>query len=1674
MPGQAGTSPSSSRRNAAPVSRPRPRQDAPLLYDTTVRSSQDSRPVMVRVPLHTPSRGEAEGDDAADDSSHLLATQLRYRPLAVEEHASSSKMNTMRRVAEGGVGRGGAPLTSPAPRSPWRPPPEENSAPLVQRHNRTATPTQPAGLRRSSSALLVSPRPSPPPRGRRRMKDHGRDLSIATPQPFVEVDLQHSNSSGGGSGAECVAVGDVLLAVPPRCRVISPLQHLLIYDNDAQYQIEKAPEYHGAAAVHNRCVAVRLSGGRDTSLHPPTEWPQMPLAAPVAALRPVSDAGRMSPTSLQFSLPRDDEENDSSTMSTLASELQTSNRPRHLGSRASSTRYSVVKSLVRGNEGWSSSEEETAASTNTHDGCVTAQLTQHGSSASSRKAVPTSSGATIGSRRLRTSHTPHTASSEPLTSGSSRSRPLVPAKEEIMREFHELQLQKEALVLMEYEEKDRRGITDAYLDAMRVLLVEHTFRRSILFARDEGILASPPRRRSKKNASSETSATARMCNSQNAAPKNTRRSRAHNSAESNILSSTPERTPRAGGVSVDREKEKELSFSPTVGNVALSDPKQRQQQRLQGTFVKHSDIRSVGVGDPSKDVISSYKKVDKDVDTLQRVMHHLETRILRLFSDELRHRQHVVEVEGAGFHYLLRYHRIVDAALQPAAIYLHEGCQWQSILTEATNGLHRLQCVRLEMELEQELQSARIFAQRVEALVKEENSTRRNGLLRLETEERQQLSRLFHIGVAALLELQTCNRRRHERQVESQIEVLLLDEMKGRETIKIEDMQCRGVLYHRSEAERPVNSSRHTNSPAIVQGGKGTTSGDVVTEISAIVGGNDDCSYITDAEVHHPIHPQTGTTNTTTVSTLHSVNTRDAVHAAVGENSSIISGHRDRDSSSKIPLVEREFFEWNPTSNTVPSTTNNTTTGTTTAGVGARSSLHNSSVGDTGKLHTPSPLPRSVPFPAAATATTTTTTTTNTTTVTTVSSAVSSRLLDASLLQQCGRDQTLLVNSCIDASAEPLLIGVDMSAEIPDSGDSAPASKAVLSGRSQKSSHRNVGVMVDFHHFYDRQGASKNHTPPPNRHLIPCSLKSRQSCKERQWISSPHSSGNRRGDRQQSVSCGTQLTPPTKRPYRDEIIFDRAPQRSSARAVGHYDGDEENASLLENNMPSSATVSSSDSSSMSSSRRNRHRDWQHHPPYGTEGEAGSEVFDSVEEVEDVDDWSQTAAGEDHIEETNYEEEEEQVTDRPPDHLAPLGDTADSAAVATKRTVTASPEMAHRESVTIPDFSLSTMLEATAAGSVDGGDNVVRGKRQVTGAANLDLKARGTSSVSSCCHSVSDSTGLNTMYNNDNDKNENTLRGNSCRSLVEAEQTHSPQPSIGGESYHCPPPNYMRPTTSWRRQHEELEWGPRMCSSKSRGRSVTATQSVPHSMHRKLRHNEARVHCATRIPFEEGPGVWGDMELRRRPFGYDKLGDRAYEAGDGPQQFSPVTTTVCSTRRRQDAAWRFMAEGSVGTCTSASRRSASRHTAATEEENIADPETLASLRGILERRVSSPRASSATTNARAGASVSREICKMSPDRRPRPMTPSYVDAFYKLNHETAGRRRFLAALCHGPVLRDSPRSAAASTTPHRKHSQHSQRYCKCTSDLGTNLALSPGTSRRSCSRSSWSPQPKPWR
>ncbi|KAH9599210.1 hypothetical protein LSM04_009265 [Trypanosoma melophagium] len=187
----------------------------------------------------------------------------------------------------------------------------------------------------------------------------------------------------------------------------------------------------------------------------------------------------------------------------------------------------------------------------------------------------------------------------------------------------------------------------------------------------------------------------------------------------------------------------------------------------------------------------------------------------------------------------------------------------------------------------------------------------------------------------------------------------------------------------------------------------------------------------------------------------------------------------------------------------------------------------------------------------------------------------------------------------------------------------------------------------------------------------------------------------------------------------------------------------------------------------------------------------------------------------------------------------------------------------------------------------------------------------------------------------------------------------------------------------------------------------------------------------------------------------------------------------------------MSEGSI--TRGNSRRSLSRHSSPIRSESpIEDPMMLASLRGIIEEREVSPRrvtktAKTGSTGRGTGTGTIDATINVGPNEkffgiRKRSKTPSYVDTFFKQDPEMVGRRCFLAALQHGPVLRDSSRNGtpvstgmtAANTTPHRRHCLHHQRCSENTLGNATDMMLSPGTFRGSLSRSSWSPQPKPWR
>ncbi|RNF27009.1 uncharacterized protein Tco025E_00765 [Trypanosoma conorhini] len=1499
------------RRNSDSVAKTPTAPASVTLYNTAVRSSLNPRPVMLRVPLRTPSRHEARDGDADDDASFLHAAEPQTGRALTMDRSSGKK--TLR----SGDGREGASLNfdrtspslmSPAPLPLWPPASEASAAPVPAGCPARAPSSPPAAPRRSTSAVLVSPRPSPPSKGSVAAERPAGHVS-----PFAKVlpaaSKVRRRTGGKGGSAE---VRNFLQAVPPRPRITTPLQHLLVYNNEAQRQSE-------GSAVGNADLA--RQGSRTPSCSVAASASSLADEAQLRStftgggggdLRSQLDPCRTSTTSLQFSLPRD-EKSSSSTDSTLAAQIPFRNtRRRRQGGRMSPfSNRRVVFSLALENEDSSTSDEDIR---NGIGKATPRPALRPYSVPVCRTARATCDPAD----NARASPTLHTSTAEPVR----RPRSATPAKAEIMRAYHALQLQKETLVLMDYEEKERREITTAYVHATRGILVNHTFQRSLLLTREEETLPShsPPCKGASSSLESET-----------------KKRKALLKKEGNTTSTTTTTTKAAGSKRAASPQQSFIARTPGLRPVqstqhrcvAVADDKSARENLAPSSFQGSSHARQIerrdkGLTSTESAVgtrhivcpsISSgtestlLLEVSENMSQIPYAMRLVEGRLLRFFSAEPSARQCVVEEEAQAFHFLLRYHRLCENAFQPSVIYLQEACQWQSVLTEAKNDFYRLQEARLDWELQQSIEFARACAQNVAALVEAENHIRCMRIQESEDEEYRQLVRIFRSGLAALVELEMCNQRRQLREREEKMETVVVQEMREREEVWTAELRRRGTLYGRFEAESHIRASCLWDAPPPAHGSREGAAVDASIELSAIAGVHDDdhsCASHAEALSAAPLAGATSTAKTP--STIQSVNSIAAQLLALSAAEYDATREATWSRGAKqVVHAEREFFEWNPTSNTLPTTTNNTTTGTTTLVVGGDlHSGHNTSAGAQGKRQRPS-SPQLCGIPCTST---------------TACSGFSSQHDASTAAEAAGVGQTQRDETCGNAPAAVYDGGADASVEVLDvTADSSGMHVSVQSNPSCKALRRDVGVSVNLWTPDPSRGGGERHTAPRNRHIVPCSLRRHRPYDEQRDDATPLSQRHGSGGRPHMTSCGTQLTPPTRRPYRDDVIFELAPRKPSATATNREGSPAEAVAGLRKEF-SNGPVRTSSSSAAAPSRGKevlREKDPQE---YETGlGGGGAEDLERLEVLEGMEDWSQTPDEAEADASTGVAEA--LLDEGSPSLHTPSTAYSTTADLGTReeRSGALSAEHTRREGDTVPECSLSTMLDATAAVSVDPYE--VGAQRLRQNPATTAEEVTSLSSPSSYTRSMSQSTGFNKLSARNSHDGHCTHDGK----MPDAASYASPT-GVGGNVFretgkdavvfYYPPFNYMRPTMSWRRQHEGLEWPTKPFTSPARSRSVRSNRSGQAG--RQRRWKESTPAQVTRVPFEEGPGVWGDVELPRRPFGYDASGSRAYAVTNAVSHSMPVATTIASPRQRRDAACRFMADGSASRSPSHARGS----------------------------------------------------------------------------------------------------------------------------------------------------------
>ncbi|SCU67372.1 uncharacterized protein TEOVI_000771500 [Trypanosoma equiperdum] len=1336
-----------------------------------------------------------------------------------------------------------------------------------------------------------------------------------------------------------------------------------------------SPQRHIDTPLINRRASTpirRLSTPCDRRLVSPVDTPDFRERR--GRLNPQA---RMSPTLVvaSSSLPEDESSADSLVI------VPTYNRKKRrvCGGRSFPTLYNISSLLVQFDGVWASSDDEEETSRNIA-GSVALRRAAGRYRNSPSPITPVASGAVLARQRCRTG-------------------PLIEALQSVRNE-------KDMLMIMEKEQRDRRKITKAYVRLLREMLLWCAVKHATVLARG-GPGAQSCKLRSQAGAVGRA----------NSVPTRTSSSRRGERVRTcPIQRMSPLRTPREEIrpplLSCGAQLETDV---PVVGQGGRSrnDFSSHSQEKEKkgpsaGTYqsVSGAPAGSWGVFDspvqggrqgsfsrPSPDRLCS-TSMDRSYEIWE-----VKAQLRSVVSEELGKRILVIGAESAAFQFIVHYHRIELTAFQREPIYLQEACQRRSIVSEAKNQLRMISDRGSNMGILGHLNWVEEWAQRLLTLIESERYVRQIELYQAEGHEREEIQRVFSLGLKSLTEYRECEAKRRRCRLE--MKDIALCENLAREKLVAEEIQSRAAL-HLTYSAIPSSVVASGSDRRVGVPRRGAQKGSCGEHSHISPRGTEDPSRCYDRSLVTEPESHASTTQDGSAFT-------SALSAAMcSRNTSNNRALSDSDTPNEVV-----FFVWDPTSNTLTRTSNNnftsfnTSTGTTTATVRApstgtvavvrcdRSKSLPEATGSVSKVSSPSPQ-----FPVAGS---------STSRVDKSGSFVSAPLRGSAA---AARDQVSEIPRKAGHSGRRSSSAVLKSCKTARRNDKTP-----LSGSGRRPSRVPNAARADggktnrdiFKRPINPVEEAEATFSLANRHIVPCSLKAAVA---------------RRGG---STCCFNQfsgepfpdLRSTTQRPYNDDIIYSNSSRGFSEIDFGELSsaGEEEVKVRGDTAAKVHCGVSGTPLQSVTTVTISLDSDDAEDGGHGGQGnsnaaavsddrvEVGSIttefIFESVrDEDDDVDPFSMRTVGKGSNSDSAAGK-----------NVGPsLMGSSKAPFESAERSPTSTPMprqesrrlLSHRsksqETLTIPDVSLSTMHDETIGSGFKG-----------EAAGRASLRSGCSSSPRFGESTLSASTALNTdeAGNKKRSCKGGPSRGSSRRPAVN-------RPKV--------PPGYLRPTAGWKRQSEEKVWQQLFSEARAKHR-VSASRPAPINPRcpRDYKSDRKAIKVA-RVPYEEGPGVWSDYEEPRQPYGPIKVpSDARY--GRKPEGRcvggQSGAATIISPVRRRDAVWRFKAEGSCCHRSTSSLRDAKlsrdeSSNALTNEGTALDEEDMDALKGIVRR--------ASTTSHRTVASVAstpKKACGSS-FYSSRSVTPSYIEAFYKLDLEAAKRYGFLISSHSGPVLQ--------STTP----------------------------------------------
>ncbi|KAG8347041.1 hypothetical protein TRVL_02136 [Trypanosoma vivax] len=935
-----------------------------------------------------------------------------------------------------------------------------------------------------------------------------------------------------------------------------------------------------------------------------------------------------------------------------------------------------------------------------------------------------------------------------------------------------------------------------------------------------------------------------------------------------------------------------------------------------------------------------------------------------LASEELCGRIKITEREFNRFTSLLRYHEIVESALDRGPILLQESCQRNNITTEAKNQLHALTREHLDDDVQRQLNDAREQGRRLQLLVNSEACVRHLEVIQIEEQERHALQQLFCRGASSLLELQGYEKRHERHPFKERSRTLSLEEGIQREEVLVEERQSRGALYHAcsSQYSPAEDRQRHNKLPFTKSDAGEEVVFHEVVELSGTVDSEDNCPHVLPESARY-LPPSGAFAHTTSrAADGHSANASGLVHTS--------------------QCSDVMFVEWDPTSNTMTrssnrniSSHNNTSTNTTTATVVIpRNATASRQQGHKIQRESPSPCPHG---------------------------------------EEASQHPT---RSVIAAS------------------DAAPVSPSRGAKKADKTRSKSTDV-----------NSPVSSCACSNRHITPCSQK---DC-ARNHTSTPLKAKRANGEGPMTARC----------PYSDDIVFDSVTVKSAAEQADNQMANE------------TVTTAESVDSEVSLASLNSFVTLSG-SPHDNEQSANEDVSSLPdEECALGSDFSEMIKQNCKVAMGRLKRWKQAVANAGKEEKRAAGSQHASMQSAKPCTADTSPAFLEAASTSKGATNLRCLGDKTGERQRDGVD----GRVSASGICHSllrDASCGGRRPV------VQFSDGSGQEVGDDVEEVEEyftrSLSGGSdmggCdakvrwASGVENGYTGGMFDGTGGGSSRPPPskeaciPNYLSPTTSWQLQRNEQRWQ-QLFRESSRDQSLSGSRAPPATTTSVAstatspvstpwrRPSECLPSQRSRFPLEEGPGVWEDELLPRRPFSFDPLGDKAQEAAFGGAQrlpsFGSCSTTIRSDVVRREAAWRFKV-GDTPTRTKSLTSPPPPHKkkdrcGGSAESVVRDRQSLEALEGVVDRRSGSKHHLN-----RRSAESSKGESKTTSRRPARATTPSYVDAFYKMDRDALQRFCLLTKGRNKSVLRSisaTPKTPKKPASPVKKKLQRPERPCK---------------------------------